>query len=224
MDDLVEAIKWPTYDPEWVKKIILMSLITIIPIVGALVLLGWMLTCLDYIRAGRNEMPPAGFGYIGRGLPLFVVGLVYGLALGVVWLALFIIGTVIAAAGGSNNSGLGAIGGLFFLLATAWLIVGLLAAALAAPAIILSTERSGIPGGLNVPGIIALIRQNIAAAVLAAVSFIVASVIGSIGGVVCALGVYLTIAYGYAMMARIIRGYEIQLGQAAAPAVQGGSV
>ena len=60
---------------------LLMGLISLIPIVGQIVMLGWMLAALDNLRAGHQVLPPAGFSYIGRGVNLFVVYVVYGIAL-----------------------------------------------------------------------------------------------------------------------------------------------
>jgi len=85
VNGLSDSIAWPSRDPQWVSKILLTGLILLIPIVGQLVVFGWMLAALDNLRAGRPELPPAGFSYIGRGLPLFVVYLVYGLAIVVVF-------------------------------------------------------------------------------------------------------------------------------------------
>src|SRR5581483_10251686 len=99
---------------------------TIIPIVGQMALFGWMLAALDNLRAGRQELPPAGFSFIGRGVNLFVVYLVYVLALVVVLGVLFAIAIVVASA--SSNNGSGAAGGvaiLFFLLAYLVMFVGI---------------------------------------------------------------------------------------------------
>src|SRR5438128_11109089 len=54
-----------------------MGLIQLIPFVGAINGLGWMLAALHRLRAGEERLPPANFEHLGRGFRLFVVYLVY---------------------------------------------------------------------------------------------------------------------------------------------------
>ncbi len=49
MNNLGDAIAWPTRDREWITKVIVIGLIYLIPIVGAIVLLGWMLASLGVL-------------------------------------------------------------------------------------------------------------------------------------------------------------------------------
>src|SRR5436190_13318484 len=98
VNGLSDSIAWPSRDPQWVSKVLLTGLILLIPIVGQMVVLGWMLAAVDNLRAGRQELPPAGFSHIGRGVPLFVVYLVYGLAIAVVFAALLAAGILITVA------------------------------------------------------------------------------------------------------------------------------
>src|SRR5947207_15648658 len=74
---LGDSFAWPFRDPEWFNKIVLMGLIGIIPIVGWLQLLGWMLAALDNLRHGWQVLPPAGFRYATRGINLFAASLIW---------------------------------------------------------------------------------------------------------------------------------------------------
>lgn len=209
MTDWGDTIAWPTRDPGWIGKVVLMSLITIIPIVGQMAMFGWMLAALDNLRAGREELPPAGFGYIGRGVNLFVVYLIYVLVLVVVLGVFFGLAAGIAAAAGSSNNGaVGGVAALFFLLGYLVLFVGLLALYFLLPGIILLTDRGGIGGGLNIVRVIELAQRHATVTLLAGLMTILAYVIGSLGSFLCFVGVFLTMAYGYAMMAGIVRVYE----------------
>src|SRR5438309_10050890 len=84
MERITEAFVWPFRDPEWALKLLIIALITLIPIVGTINGIGWMLATLDLLRAGEEKLPPANFSYLGRGIRLFLVQLVYVLALLVV--------------------------------------------------------------------------------------------------------------------------------------------
>ena len=219
MNDLGDALSWPTRDPEWITKIVVMSLITIIPIVGSIVLVGWMLVCLDNVRDGRRVLPPIGFGYIGRGFPLFLVSLVYALAVGVAAAVVVVAFLALAAAAGGTSTGAGAaLASLGVVAAAVIALAGVLGIAYLTPAIILETDRSGIGGGLDFNRVLALGREHPQATLLAALSLLIAYFIGSIGSFVCGVGVYLTIAYGYAAAAGVVRRYEIELAPPGAPA------
>src|SRR2546430_4396845 len=74
-----DAFGWVARDPEWIGKTLIMGLIGLIPIVGGLQLTGWMLAMLDNLRAGRQEIPPAGLRYATRGVRLWLAGGNYGL-------------------------------------------------------------------------------------------------------------------------------------------------
>src|SRR3989442_3269188 len=77
MDRITDAFVWPVRDPEWPAKIGIIGLILLLPIVGSINGLGWMLAALDGLRAGEERLPPANLSYLGRGFRLFVVNFVY---------------------------------------------------------------------------------------------------------------------------------------------------
>jgi hypothetical protein len=200
-------------DPQWVSKVLLMGLITLIPIVGQIVLLGWMLAALDNLRAGRYELPPAGFSYIGRGFSLWVVELVYGLIIALVFIVVLIVGGGLEAAGsGSGGSGaLSALGGL--ILAVGYLAGFALAVCygLLRPVVILRTDLGGIGGGLNVAQVLGDARRLLGPTLVAGLLTYVAFLIAGAGAILCGIGIVLTAGYGYAVAAGIVRYYEQQL-------------
>jgi len=80
MDSAGDAFAFPFRSPNWLGTIVLQGLILIIPIIGQIALLGWLMVTVDNLRAGRQELAPAGF-HLGRGIALFGVELIYGIAL-----------------------------------------------------------------------------------------------------------------------------------------------
>lgn len=205
MDELSDSIAWPSRDPEWVTKVLLIGLISLIPIVGLMNLYGWMLSALDHLRAGRSQLPPAGFQHISRGVNLFVVWLVYGLVFGAVISVLFLLGFAITL--GTEGRG-SAIGVPLVLLGYALLILGVLALYLVTPVIILATERGGIGGGLNVLSVIDMIRRDVNIALNHGLFALVAYLISSIGAIFCLIGQIFTQPYGFAVLAGIVHHYE----------------
>jgi len=77
MDRVGEAFVWPFRDPQWVSKVLVMGLILLIPIVGGINGMGWMLAALRRLRAGDERLPSANFDHLGTGLRLFAVFLAY---------------------------------------------------------------------------------------------------------------------------------------------------
>jgi hypothetical protein len=213
VNELSDSIAWPSRDPEWVSKVLLNGLILLIPIVGQLVVLGWMLAALDNLRAGRQQLPPAGFSYIGRGVNLFVVFLVYGLVIAVVVAVLVGAGFAIAVSG---SAGVTALGVVLTLLGYGVILLAYLGLALLSPAIILATERGGIAGGLNVPAVIRFVSADIETSLRVGLFALVSYVIGSVGAIACGIGQLFTTPYGYAVLAGVVHYYERNAGARAA--------
>src|SRR3979411_575690 len=134
MERVPDAFTWPLRDHDWALKVLLMALTLLIPIVGAINGLGWMLATLDRLRAGEERLPPAGLGYIGRGIQLFVVQLIYGLAITAIALLIYLPAVLLSMKQGQGTANVGlilvavflnllafgvtAIGGLLFTFAT----------------------------------------------------------------------------------------------------------
>lgn len=212
MERITDAFVWPFRDPDWPAKIVVIGLILIVPIAGQINGLGWMLTALDGLRRGEERLPPGNFRYLGRGIRLFTVNLVYGVALGLVVSALLIPTVTIAAAEGRSSTVNAAAVGLAILLDILVFSVstlGSLALYFATPSIVLETERAGIAGGLNVIRVIRAMRATPINTLIAGLMLIAAGFVGGFGIVVCIVGVLFTSAYAIAMQAWIVRSYEL---------------
>ena len=68
MDRIGDAFVWPFRDPDWLGKVVIIGLILLIPIVGGINGLGWMLATIDRLRKGEQRLTPANFDYLGRGV------------------------------------------------------------------------------------------------------------------------------------------------------------
>ncbi len=155
MERITEAFVWPFRDPEWLPKVAIMGVILLIPIVGSINALGWMLATLDRLRAGKERLPPANFDYLGRGFRLFVVNLVYYLVLLLIAAVVYLPAVLILDAEGrsSPNAALVAVGTSLSLLTFSILSLGSLVLTFATPPIVLEFTRGGIPGGLRVAAV-----------------------------------------------------------------------
>ena len=211
MDRITDAFTWPARDPQWLTKILIIGLILLIPIAGAINGIGWMLATLDRLRAGDEALAPANLSYIGRGFRLFVVNLVYGLAIVLVAAAIYVPALLIASSQsqGSANPALVSLAIVLSLLAFSVATLGTLALNFALPSIVLATDRDGIQGGLRVSAVLRRSRINVANTLIAGLMLIAAGFVGSLGIVLCGIGVLFTLAYALAMQAWIIRCFEL---------------
>lgn len=220
MERITEAFFWPARDPEWVVKILIIGLILILPIVGVINGLGWMLASLDRLRAGDERLAPANLSHLGRGVQLFVVVLIYGLVITAVALAIYIPAIVLAVkqSEGPANAGVIALSVLLSFATLSVATIGSLALTFVTPAIVLATDRGGIPAGIHVAAIWRRCGTALTNTLIAGLMLIAASFIASLGSAACLIGVFFTSAYALAMQAWIVRSYE--LGSNAAEAAQ----
>jgi hypothetical protein len=210
VDRVTEAFTWPFRDPEWVPKLLIIALTLVIPIIGSINGLGWMLASLDRLRAGEERLAPANLSYIGRGARLFAVEVIYALV--IVFIALVIFLPALAL---SVNQGQGSANGSLIALAVLLNLVGFsvitvltLALTFLMPAIVLATDRAGIGAGIDLRAVVQRSRLNLNHTLIAGLMLIAAGFVGSIGSVVCGVGFFVTSAYALAMQAWIIRSFE----------------
>jgi hypothetical protein len=218
VDRITEAFTWPLRDPDWFQKLLIIALTLLIPIVGSINGIGWMLASLDRLRAGEERLAPANLSYLGRGVGLFAVELVYGLAIAAIALVFYLPSGALAIheGQGSANPALISVAVLLYLLAFSVTTVLSLALNFAIPAIVLATDSGGISGGLRVGAVIGRCRMNLTNTLIAGLMLIAASFVGSLGIIACIIGVLFTSAYSLAMQAWIVRSFE--MGSHAAPA------
>src|SRR5881296_3297381 len=192
MERVGDAFVWPFRDPKWLEKVAIIGLISLIPIIGTINGLGWMLASIDRLREGKQELPPGNFDHLGRGVLLFVVFLVYALALLVVGGGVFILGFVLLAAGGqgNGNAALEFVGVVVTLLALGVILVVTLAFFFARPSVVLR------------------MRMTPTNTLIAGLMLLAAGFISQLGSYACVVGLIFTIPYALAIEAWIIRSYE----------------
>ena len=214
MNSVGDAFSYPFRSPGWFGTIVLQGLILIIPIIGQIALLGWLLKNMDNLREGRQELAPAGF-HLGRGIHLFGAELVYGIALYIIPGILEGVGSAVYQNGNGSGAGL-------VLLTLGYLlnvVAGLLLAFLLS-AVILVTHEQGFSGAMNVGGVWRLATLNVGNTIVAGLLIIVAQILGAVGIVLCFIGVFLTQPYGHAVMAGVVDWYRRTQAQRA-PATPG---
>lgn len=194
-----------------------MALTLLIPIAGTINGLGWMLATLDRLRAGEERLPPAGLRYLGRGIRLFVVQIVYVLGIVAITAVFYVPALLVFVreGRGTANLALVSVGLLLNLLSFSITTLGSVALTFVMPAIVLATDRNGIAGGLRIVEVLRRARASMVNTLIAGLMLIAANFIGSLGLVACGIGVVFTAAYALATQAWIIRSFELGAGPTA---------
>lgn len=209
---LGDSFTWAFKDPNWLAKMLVQGLIVLIPIIGWMAMLGWMMMAIDNARAGKNELPPAGF-HLERGAAPFFVQLIYGIVLAIIPGILFALGGILS--GGNQHSAVGApFFGLGYLVAFA---EGLLIRFLY-PAIFLAVNRRGFAGGLDIQEVWRLSTFNVGNAIIAALIIWVASIIGGLGVTLCIIPLIFTVPYENTITAGAVVWLEKESAGKPAPA------
>jgi len=211
MERIADAFAWPFRDPDWLPKVLVMGLILLIPVVGAMAALGWMLAALDRLRAGEERLPPANFRHLGRGFELFVVYLAYYVALLLVAALTYVPAVVIltSQSGDSPNGPLVALGVALLVLTFSFLTLATLAMTFAMPALVLTFDEGGIGAGLRVNRVVRRALRTPVNTLIGGLMLIAAGIVGQLGLIACLIGVAFTQVYALAMQAWIIRSYEL---------------
>lgn len=212
--DIGRAISFPFVDPEWVKKILLGGVITLIPLVGGFVVYGYTLEVARRVYLDDPQpLPEWGEDFGG----MLVRGLILYLAMFVWLLPFFVLYGVavgIGAAIGSANESLGAAVGIIIgILVTILLIVWVVAFL---PLIIARYAVEGRFGAMfEVGAMLTEARLAGSALLFFFLVVIIASFISMLGIIACFIGVIFTAFYSYLIIGhaagqlyRRARGYE----------------
>jgi hypothetical protein len=210
MNTVGDAFTYPFRDPGWAGKIGLQGLILIIPIVGWISTAGWLMLTYDNLRAGRQELAPAGF-HLERGIGIFGVVVIYGIVVNIPASILDGIGSAMSR----NNSLLGS---PFSGLGSLWSFAAQLLIDFLMPSLIVLTARNGFSGGLDIQRVWALATSQVNNSIIAGLVIFAAGVIGALGFIACCIGVFFTLTYAAAVNAGVAAWFE-RMQAAPAPGV-----
>jgi hypothetical protein len=216
MNSVGDSFGWAFKDPSWLGKVAVQGLILIIPIVGWIAASGWLMMAFENARAGRNELPPAGF-HLGRGIGIFGVVIIYAIVLNIPGWILSLIGGAgfrqrldgtTYYYGGGPMSGLGSLWGFLASLFLDFLT----------PALIVIVFHSGFGGGFDLGRVWKYATGNLNNSIIAGLMIFVAGLIGALGFVACCIGLFFTIIYSATIEAAVAAWYERVQSAPATPA------
>jgi Protein of unknown function (DUF4013) len=199
--DFSLAFSFPFKDPDWVKKILIVGLITLIPIIGEIFLLGWAVEITR--RVIQNEptlLPDIDFGtHLSKGFQVFIIELVFAIPLFILSLPSNLIPIIEQNMQNSNSaSTIGAIIGL--CCGGLSLIYGLLMGFVLPAAVGNFAARGTIGAGFSYSEVSSLIRTAPVAYLIVLLAGIITGIISSLGLIACIIGVLFTSTYALSVM------------------------
>ena len=192
---LPEIFFWMSEDERWRYKFVFQALILLVPVVGLVALLGWMMIICDNLLAGRQDVAPSGF-HLRRGVKLFAAGIVYWIGLGVP-----LSGLRLADSLWNGALPLGAVASVYNDLALLVYVI------LIVP-VFVATDRGGFLGGLNVVQVVLSIVQRPLRTVVATLVVLIAVVIAILGFAVIVAAPF-TITYAASVVATIAAWWSL---------------
>jgi uncharacterized membrane protein len=204
------AFSFPFKDTQWFKKLIIPGLVSLIPIVGQFFLMGFGLNVAKrVIEKNPEDLPEFDFGGdLKRGFLAFVIGLGYGLP--IILLSLLMSIVLVAVGGFSGESSSSETIMLIVMVVQICfgfvaIIYGLAMAFFNSAALgnfLANGEQLG--AAFRVKEIWDYLKLAIVPYLLVIVGGFVANLIGSLGSIICIVGLLVTMPYAMAVYGHFI--------------------
>ena len=196
--DFGKAFSFVFEDEDWIKKIGVGGLISLIPVIGAFLVLGWGVEVVKRVIRDDAEILPdwSDFGgYLARGFLVFLVAFVYMLPI--------ILLQVCSSLPFLYEAADETLITLFTIVTVCFGCVTLLysiAAYLVLPAAIANyAATDDISAAFKLGEVFKMVRDNIGTYAMVLLGGIVASIVASLGSIACVIGVLFTSVYSFAI-------------------------
>ncbi len=204
--DFGRAFSFVFQDPDWVKKVLLAALLSLIPIVGQFYLIGWGLAVAQRIIHGQQDLlPEMNFGeHLGRGFKAFVIGLVYSIP-AILFATPIWLFPIIGVSAEMNEETLATVSVILSVCCGGLILIYSLLMAVMAPAGVgnfLATGRLG--AAFNFGQVFGLVRAAPGPYLMIILGNIIVGLIAPLGAIACAVGVFVTAAYGTLISSHLI--------------------
>lgn len=198
--DFALAFSFPFQDEDWIKKIAIAGVLCL-TVIGTIPVFGWSLMVTKRVITGESPTLPdwSGFGeYIMLAIKGIVVAFVLGLPVMIVVIPASLASTLI------TDNDLVTVVTIINICVSCVVILYSILMAFAAPAAMGRLAASdSIGSALNVGKLLAMVRAAPSAYLIAVVGQIVAGIAASLGIILCAVGIFLTIAYSMAVQGHL---------------------
>lgn len=196
--DIGQAFSYMTADPQWMNKVVIMGLVTLIPVAGYLVLFGWMREVFERAKEGRKELPALDFGtQLEKGIAPFVamLGPMLAMFVGIFGLQLLMIPFALlseALRGTAVEGVAAALVGLLGILVTLVMMVAMFAISAVVPEVMRRGMRGEMMPVLSPKASLVAIKNNMSAYLMVLVGGFAFNMISQVGVMLCFVGMFLT--------------------------------
>ena len=191
-----QAFTYVFQDADWFKKIIIVALVALIPIIGQIVVLGLTVEVMRrVINNDPTPLPEFDFGgFLGKGFQALVVSIVYGLPLFIFYLPIMIVPIIGDATGNGDVMN-------YIMIATSCIcgglmvLYGILYAFLYPAALGKMVTGGSLGAAFRIGDVFALARKGLMPYLIAVLGVLVAGLITPFGVIACGVGVLVTMTY-----------------------------
>lgn len=212
--DIGSAFSYMTADPQWLNKVVIMGLVTLVPIAGYLVLFGWMREIFERVKEGRKELPALDFGtQLEKGIAPFVamIGPMAIMMFGMFGLQLLMLPFALLAEAVQGTAAQGPFGVLMMLLSlliTLVMMVGMFAVSAAVPEVMRRGLRGEMMPVLSPRASIAAIKNNASTYFMVLVGGFAFNMISQVGVFLCFVGVFLTMPLAMVGLSHLLAQWD----------------
>jgi hypothetical protein len=202
--DVGRSISYVFQDPSWIKKILIGGVLSIIPIFGTLVVLGYWTRIARNVSNGMEVPLPEWDDFGGdfmRGLKAFVAVFIWALP----FIILFSCGWIpFAALGNSSNGAASALAGIFgvglFGLGTlCGIAIGFISPVIVGRVIL----RDSVSAAFEFSAVINDARENVVPLLIIVGMSYALGFVASFGMILCFIGVFFTYFLAYVMLSHL---------------------
>lgn len=201
--DFMKSFSYVFEDPDWVKKVVVIALVGLIPLVGFIVMFGWSLEATRrVIQRDRTPLPNLNFGeQLGLGFKGMLVALVYAIPIFILQIPVIVGASMLE--NGSTNIDPNVLNFLAVCCTGVTLIYALFLELVLPAALGNFIAQNRLSAGLKFGQVFGLVRANPGAYLLAMVGVLLAGILAPIGLVACLVGALFTYAYALAVQGHL---------------------
>lgn len=195
--DIARSFTFFLDDPEWIKKLLIGALISLIPLVGGFIIFGWALAVTRNVYHGQDNRIPEWDdigGYLVKGLVAWIGAFIWALPM-VILFGCVGVGFAVA----SNSEA--AIAFMIFAGVSLFFVAIIYMAIFLPVPIARYAIKDDFGAMFEFGSILAEVRRGIRPLLIALVIWVIAAmIIAPIGILACFIGVYVTSALSYLMI------------------------
>jgi hypothetical protein len=215
--DLGKAFAFPFDDEQWVSSILICGLLLLVPLLGAILLIGYMLETARNVAMGSPRPLPKwnNFGEkLSLGFAGFVISLVYALPVAILGTLFACIAAGLGGVAGEDGAA-AAVGGVFLCLVPLIFLLALIIQPLILAALARYLQTGSLGSAFQVGEVIGMVRSDLSGWLVLFLLYLLCGVVGSLGSIII-IGFLFTLPYSQAVFGHLLGQKMLQLRQPAA--------